>query len=139
MACGSGSAPARPRRISWIFSAARVREGLEVVGVPTSERTRLQAEGLGIQLSTLDETPELDLTIDGADEFDAELRLIKGGGGALLREKIVAAASTRMFVIADATKEVGDARRAFRCRSRSTASARARRGCTSSASRAASG
>ncbi|KAF2989007.1 ribose-5-phosphate isomerase RpiA [Methylocystis sp. MJC1] len=85
---------------------ARVREGLEVVGVPTSERTRLQAEGLGITLSTLDETPELDLTIDGADEFDAALRLIKGGGGALLREKIVAAASKRMFVVADATKEV---------------------------------
>jgi ribose 5-phosphate isomerase A len=86
---------------------ARVRDGLEVVGVPTSERTRLQAEGLKIKLSTLDETPELDLTIDGADEFDSSLRLIKGGGGALLREKIVAAASTRMFVIADATKEVG--------------------------------
>ncbi|MDJ0450423.1 MULTISPECIES: ribose-5-phosphate isomerase RpiA [Methylocystis] len=85
---------------------ARVRQGLEVVGVPTSERTRLQAEGLGVTLSTLDETPELDLTIDGADEFDASLRLIKGGGGALLREKIVAAASKRMFVIADATKEV---------------------------------
>lgn len=85
---------------------ARVRDGLEVVGVPTSERTRAQAEGLGIKLSTLDETPELDLTIDGADEFDAALRLIKGGGGALLREKIVAAASSRMFVIADATKEV---------------------------------
>lgn len=84
----------------------RVRDGLEVVGVPTSERTRIQAEGLGIRLSTLDETPELDLTIDGADEFDASLRLIKGGGGALLREKIVAAASKRMFVIADATKEV---------------------------------
>ncbi|WP_305123654.1 ribose-5-phosphate isomerase RpiA [Methylocystis suflitae] len=85
---------------------ARVREGLEVVCVPTSERTRAQAESLGISLSTLDETPQLDLTIDGADEFDAALRLIKGGGGALLREKIVAAASTRMFVIADATKEV---------------------------------
>ncbi|PPD44738.1 MAG: ribose 5-phosphate isomerase A [Methylocystis sp.] len=85
---------------------ARVREGLEVIGVPTSERTRLQAEALGIKLSTLDETPELDLTVDGADEFDSSLRLIKGGGGALLREKIVAAASTRMFVIADATKEV---------------------------------
>ncbi len=85
---------------------ARVREGLEVIGVPTSERTRMQAEGLGIKLSTLDETPELDLTVDGADEFDASLRLIKGGGGALLREKIVAAASKRMFVVADATKEV---------------------------------
>jgi ribose 5-phosphate isomerase A len=86
---------------------ARVREGLDVLCVPTSERTRIQAEGLGIKLATLDETPELDLTIDGADEFDAALRLIKGGGGALLREKIVAAASKRMFVIADATKEVG--------------------------------
>jgi ribose 5-phosphate isomerase A len=85
---------------------ARVREGLEVIGVPTSERTRAQAEALGVKLSTLDETPELDLTIDGADEFDASLRLIKGGGGALLREKIVAAASNRIFVIADATKEV---------------------------------
>lgn len=85
---------------------ARVREGLEVLCVPTSERTRAQAESLGIRLSTLDETPELDLTVDGADEFDANLRLIKGGGGALLREKIVAAASKRMFVIADATKEV---------------------------------
>lgn len=85
---------------------AKTRAGLEVVGVPTSERTRAQAETLGIKLSTLDETPELDLTVDGADEFDAALRLIKGGGGALLREKIVAAASKRMFVVADATKEV---------------------------------
>lgn len=84
---------------------ARVREGLEVICVPTSERTRIQAESLNVPLSTLDDTPELDLTVDGADEFDAKLRLIKGGGGALLREKIVAAASKRMFVIADATKE----------------------------------
>lgn len=85
---------------------ARAKEGLSVVCVPTSERTRAQAESLGLTLSTLDETPQLDLTVDGADEFDASLRLIKGGGGALLREKIVAAASERMFVIADATKEV---------------------------------
>ena len=84
----------------------RVREGLDVLCVPTSELTRAQAQALGIPLTTLDETPELDLTIDGADEFDANLRLIKGGGGALLREKIVAAASKKMFVIADATKEV---------------------------------
>ncbi len=84
----------------------RVRGGLDVVGVPTSERTRLQADGLGIRLATLDDLPELDLTIDGADEFDPELRLIKGGGGALLREKIVAAASARMIVIADASKRV---------------------------------
>jgi len=83
-----------------------VRDGLDVVGVPTSERTRAQAQSLGIRLSTLEETPELDLTVDGADEFDSALRLIKGGGGALLREKIVAAASARMVVIADASKEV---------------------------------
>jgi ribose 5-phosphate isomerase A len=74
--------------------------------VPTSEATRAQAERLGISLTTLDETPELDLTVDGADELDGELRLIKGGGGALLREKIVALASRRMVVIADASKRV---------------------------------
>ena len=85
---------------------ARVRSGLRVVGVPTSEVTRAQAAGLGIPLTTLEETPELDLTVDGADELDDELRLIKGGGGALLREKIVAAASSRMVVIADASKRV---------------------------------
>ncbi|MCW2274251.1 ribose-5-phosphate isomerase RpiA [Rhodoblastus acidophilus] len=84
----------------------KVRDGLDVICVPTSERTRAQAEGLNIKLSTLDETPELDLTVDGADEFDPKLRLIKGGGGALLREKIVAAASRRMVVITDASKEV---------------------------------
>ncbi|RYC33756.1 ribose-5-phosphate isomerase RpiA [Lichenibacterium minor] len=86
--------------------AERVRGGLDVVGVPTSERTRLQAESLGIRLATLDDLPELDLTVDGADEFDPELRLIKGGGGALLREKIVASASARMIVIADSSKRV---------------------------------
>ena len=77
-----------------------------MVGVPTSEATRDQAQREGIPLSTLDETPELDLTVDGADEIDDELRLIKGGGGALLREKIVAAASQRMIVIADGSKHV---------------------------------
>jgi ribose 5-phosphate isomerase A len=85
---------------------ARVQAGLKVICVPTSERTRNQAAALGIPLTTLDELPELDLVVDGADEFDGSLRLIKGGGGALLREKIVAAASKRMFVITDATKEV---------------------------------
>ncbi|MBL8587178.1 MAG: ribose-5-phosphate isomerase RpiA [Methylobacteriaceae bacterium] len=85
---------------------AAVRDGLDVVGVPTSEATRAQAEALRIPLTDLDATPELDLTIDGADEFDAALRLIKGGGGALLREKIVAAASARMVVIADSSKRV---------------------------------
>ncbi len=79
----------------------RVAAGLAVVAVPTSEATRAQAQRLGIALTTLDETPELDLTIDGADEIAPDLTLIKGGGGALLREKIVATASARMIVIAD--------------------------------------
>jgi len=85
---------------------ARVREGLDVVCVPTSEATRQQAAALGISLTTLDDTPFLDLTLDGADELDDTLRLIKGGGGALLREKIVATASERMIVMADHTKRV---------------------------------
>jgi ribose 5-phosphate isomerase A len=85
---------------------ARVRDGLNVVCVPTSEATATQARRLGIPLTTLDDTPFLDLTIDGADEVDADLRLIKGGGGALLREKIVATASERMIVIADSSKLV---------------------------------
>ncbi|QCI65507.1 ribose-5-phosphate isomerase RpiA [Phreatobacter stygius] len=86
--------------------AERVAGGLRVIGVPTSEVTRAQAERLNVPLTTLDETPELDLTIDGADEIDPALNLIKGGGGALLREKIVASASARMIVIADASKQV---------------------------------
>lgn len=84
----------------------KVRAGLDVVGVPTSEATRSQAELCGIRLSTLDETPELDVTIDGADEVSPDLTLIKGGGGALLREKIVASASAHMVVIADQSKWV---------------------------------
>lgn len=86
--------------------AERVRDGLAIVGVPTSEATRSAAEAAGIRLTSLEECPELDLTIDGADEVDGQLRLIKGGGGALLREKIVAHASRRMVVIADAAKRV---------------------------------
>lgn len=86
--------------------AERVRSGLDILCVPTSERTRARAAAQAIPLATLDELPELDLTIDGADEFDPALRLVKGGGGALLREKIVAAASRRMVVIADASKAV---------------------------------
>src|SRR5579862_6627698 len=84
--------------------AERVRAGLNVVAVPTSEATRALADRLGIALTTLDETPELDLTVDGADEIAPDLTLIKGGGGALLREKIVASASTHMIVIADQSK-----------------------------------
>jgi ribose 5-phosphate isomerase A len=86
--------------------AERVAEGMKVIGVPTSERTAALCVELGVPLSTLDDTPELDLTIDGADEIDPYLGLIKGGGGALLREKIVASASDRMIVIADETKLV---------------------------------
>jgi ribose 5-phosphate isomerase A len=85
---------------------ARVRAGLAVAGVPTSERTARLAATEGVPLTTLDADPVLDLCVDGADEFDPQLRLIKGGGGALLREKIVAAASRRMIVIADAAKQV---------------------------------
>src|SRR5277367_4320284 len=84
----------------------RVKAGLGVRCVATSEATATQAKALGIPLSTLDELLELDLTVDGADEVDPRLRLIKGGGGALLREKIVAAASKRMAVIVDSTKLV---------------------------------
>jgi len=84
----------------------RVRAGLDIIAVPTSEATHAQAKRCGIPLTTLDDTPALDLTIDGADEIAPDLSLIKGGGGALLREKIVAAASERMIVIADASKWV---------------------------------
>jgi ribose 5-phosphate isomerase A len=86
--------------------AERVRAGLDIVAVPTSEATRTLAQRLGMKLASLDEVPELDLTVDGADEIAPDLSLIKGGGGALLREKIVAAASARMVVIADHTKWV---------------------------------
>jgi ribose 5-phosphate isomerase A len=84
----------------------KVRAGLELTCVATSEATQARAKALGIRMSTLDETPFLDLTIDGADQLDGELHLIKGGGGALLREKIVATSSDRMIVIADASKRV---------------------------------
>ncbi len=85
----------------------RVREeGLRIVGVPTSMRTAELARQVGIPVVSLDEAKWLDLTIDGADEFDTNLALIKGGGAALLQEKIVATASDQMIVIADAAKEV---------------------------------
>jgi ribose 5-phosphate isomerase A len=86
--------------------AERVRGGLRIVAVPTSESTRHDAERLGVPLTSLEETPALDLTVDGADEIAPDLSLIKGGGGALLREKIVASASARMVVIADESKWV---------------------------------
>ncbi|MCA1493542.1 ribose-5-phosphate isomerase RpiA [Sinorhizobium alkalisoli] len=86
--------------------AEKVAAGFRVVGVPTSERTARLCLDLGVPLKSLDELPELDMTVDGADEVDRKLRLIKGGGGALLREKIVACASERMIVIADESKVV---------------------------------
>lgn len=86
--------------------AGKVAEGLNIVGVPTSKATRAQAESLGVPLANLDDIPFLDLTVDGADELDDQLRLIKGGGGALLREKIVATASESMLVISDFSKRV---------------------------------
>ena len=86
--------------------AEKVASGLTIAGVPTSERTAKLCNELGVPLKSLDELPELDLTIDGADQVDGALTLIKGGGGALLREKIVAASSARMIVIADESKIV---------------------------------
>ena len=82
-------------------------QGLKIIGVPTSVRTADLARQVGIKVASLDEAKWLDLTIDGADEFDSNLNLIKGGGGALLQEKIVATASDQMIVIADVAKEVG--------------------------------
>ncbi len=84
----------------------KVAQGLDIVGVPTSEVTAQQARTCGIPLSDLDTLDRLDVTVDGADEIDAALNLIKGGGGALLREKIVAAASDTMIVIVDGSKLV---------------------------------
>ncbi len=86
--------------------AVEVKNGLEIFGVPTSIKTQILCEELGVPLTTLEELPELDLVIDGADEVDGKFQLIKGGGGALLREKIVAHASKAMAVIADETKLV---------------------------------
>ncbi len=86
--------------------APRVRGGLNITGAATSERTAIKAKSLGIPIGPLEQLAPLDLTIDGADEADRDLNLIKGGGGALLREKIVAAASKCMVVIADGSKLV---------------------------------
>ncbi|WP_068316626.1 ribose-5-phosphate isomerase RpiA [Polycladidibacter hongkongensis] len=86
--------------------AKKVEAGFEVIGVPTSKASEALCRELGVPLTTLEETPQLDLTIDGADELDAQLSLVKGGGGALLREKLVAAASKKMVVIADGSKVV---------------------------------
>jgi ribose 5-phosphate isomerase A len=86
--------------------AEQVKAGLKVTGTPTSEATDKLARSLGIRIVSPDELSRIDLTIDGADEFDPRLNLIKGGGAALLREKIIAEASDRMVVITDPTKQV---------------------------------
>jgi len=84
----------------------RVRAGLKIRGIPTSVETQRLATDLGIPLLTLDDVQEIDVTIDGADEVDPQLELIKGGGGAMLREKIIASASRKMVVVADSSKQV---------------------------------
>src|ERR1700675_1379571 len=84
----------------------RVKAGLKIIGIPTSVRTADLARAVGIPLTTLDENPEIDITIDGADEVDPKLNLIKGGGGALTREKVIATASKKMVVVADSGKIV---------------------------------
>jgi ribose 5-phosphate isomerase A len=84
----------------------KVRNGLRVRGIPTSTRSRDLALSLGIPLTTLDECQEIAVTVDGADEVDPQLRLIKGGGGALLREKIVASTTRQLVIVADASKQV---------------------------------
>lgn len=83
-----------------------VKRGLRIRGIPTSIRSKELAESLGIPLITLDDSQEIDLTVDGADEVDPQLRLIKGGGGALLREKVVASATKKLVIVADASKQV---------------------------------
>jgi ribose 5-phosphate isomerase A len=81
-----------------------VKNGLRIRGIPTSDRSREQAASRGIPLTTLDEFQQIDVTVDGADEVDPQLRMIKGGGGALLREKIVASATRQLVIVVDATK-----------------------------------
>ncbi len=86
--------------------AEKVRAGLRIRGIPTSLRSGELAQSLGIPLTTLDECQDIDVTVDGADEVDPQLRLIKGGGGAMLREKIVASATKKLVIVADASKQV---------------------------------
>src|SRR5579862_4762119 len=84
----------------------QVKNGLRIRGIPTSVKSRELAGSLGIPLTTLDECQEIAVTVDGADEVDPRLRLIKGGGGALLREKIVASATKQLVIVADGSKQV---------------------------------
>jgi len=99
---GSGSTAVYALRLL----GERVRSGLKIRGIPTSNQTKQVAASLGIPLTTLDEIQEIDVTIDGADEFDSQLSLIKGGGGALLHEKVVASASRQVVIVADSSKQV---------------------------------
>ena len=99
---GTGSTAAHAVRLL----GERVSAGLKIRGIPTSVRTGNLAMAAGIPLTTLDEFQEIDVTIDGTDEFDPHLNLIKGGGGALLREKIIASASKQVVIIADSSKQV---------------------------------
>ena len=99
---GSGSTASYAVR----FLGERVREGLKIVGIPTSQKTAELAQQLGVPLGTLQEYAHIDIDIDGADEVDPQLNLIKGGGGAFLREKIIASVSRRFIVIADSAKQV---------------------------------
>jgi ribose 5-phosphate isomerase A len=99
---GTGSTAAYAVR----FLGEQVRAGLKIRGIPTSVHTGELATSLGIPLATLDECQQIDVDIDGADEFDSQLNLIKGGGGALLREKVIASASRQVVIIADSSKQV---------------------------------
>jgi ribose 5-phosphate isomerase A len=99
---GTGSTAAYAVR----FLGEQVRAGLKIRGIPTSVHTKELATSLGIPLTTLDEFQQIDVDVDGADEFDPQLHLIKGGGGALLREKIIASASRQVVIIADSSKQV---------------------------------
>ncbi len=102
MGLGTGSTAAHFIRLL----GEKVRGGLRVRGIPTSEDSRRLAESLSIPLTSLDEYQQIDVTVDGADEVDPQLRLIKGGGGALLREKIIASASRKLVIVADESKRV---------------------------------
>jgi ribose 5-phosphate isomerase A len=99
---GTGSTAAYAVR----FLAERVHAGLKIRGIPTSLQTKELAQAEGIPLTTFSEVQQIDVTIDGADEFDPQLNLLKGGGGALLHEKIVASASRQLVIIADSSKQV---------------------------------